>query len=77
MNKIKNIYLSYWFKELDYNPSSKVEELSSELRSIIDKPFMYNNEIPNTNIAIPRIQGISSDNKYLFTMSFTDCKPNP
>ena len=69
MNKIKNIYLSYWFKELDYNPSSKVEELSSEVRSIIDKPLMYNNEMPNTNIAIPRIQGISSDNKYFFTMS--------
>lgn len=69
MNKIKNIYLSYWFKELDYNPSSKVDELCDEIKSIIDKPLMYNQDMPNNNIAIPRIQGISSDNKYLFTVS--------
>ena len=69
MNKIKNICISYWFNELDYNPSDKVFELEDEVRSIINEPIMYNEDKSNTNIAIPRIQGISSDKKYLFTMS--------
>lgn len=69
MNKIKNIFISYWFKELDYNPVSKVGELENEISSVINAPLMYNAEMPNNNIAIPRVQGISKDNKYLFTMS--------
>lgn len=69
MNKIKNIFISYWFKELDYNPASKVGELENEISSVINAPLMYNKEMPNNNIAIPRVQGISKDNKYLFTMS--------
>ena len=69
MNKIKNIFISYWFKELDYNPASKVGELENEISSVINAPLMYNIEMPNNNIAIPRVQGISKDNKYLFTMS--------
>lgn len=69
MNKIKNIIISYWFNELDYNPSNKVLELEDEVKSIINEPLMYNDEKRNINIAIPRIQGISSDKKYLFTMS--------
>lgn len=69
MNKIKNIYLSYWFKELDENPSTKVFTLEEEIKSLINEPIMYNNENNKTNIAVPRIQGMSSDKKYLFTMS--------
>ena len=69
MNKIRKIYLSYWFRELDYNPASKVKELYDEVRSIVDKPLMYNQEMPSNNIAIPRIHGISSDGKYLFNVS--------
>ncbi len=69
MNKIKNIYLSYWFNELENNPSSKVFELESEIKSIINEPIMYNEDNSHKNIAIPRIQGMSKDKKYLFTMS--------
>ena len=69
MNKIKSVYLSYWFNELDENPSSKVYELEDEIKSIINEPLMYNDEKNHSNIIIPRIQGISTDKKYLFTMS--------
>ena len=72
MNKIKNIYISYWFKELDYNPSDKVMELESEIHSIIDEPLMYNDDKLLNNISMPRIQGISSDKKYLFTLSLVN-----
>lgn len=69
MNKIKNIYISYWFHELEENPSSKVFELEEEIKSIINEPLMYNDDKSHHNMGIPRIQGISKDKKYLFTMS--------
>ena len=72
MNKIKNIYLSYWFSELDYNPSDKIKELEEELKSVIDEPIMFNDDQQLNNISIPRIQGISKDKKYLFTMSLVN-----
>lgn len=72
MNKITSIYLSYWFSELDYNPAMKVNELEEEVRSIIDTPLMYNDDKSNRNISIPRIQGISSDKKYFFTLSLVN-----
>ena len=69
MNKIKNIYISYWFNELEENPSNKVFELEDEVKSVINEPIMYNEDKSHTNLLIPRIQGISKDKKYLFTMS--------
>ena len=69
MNKIKNIYISYWFNELKDNPSLKVYELEDEIKSVIDEPLMYNSDEFHNNIGLPRIQGISKDKKYLFTMS--------
>ena len=69
MSNIQNIYINYFFKELDYNPKEKVEELEKEVHAIIDKPLMFNEEPSNKLIGMPRIQGISSDKKYLFTMS--------
>ena len=69
MNKIKNIYLSYWFNELNNNPADKVLELEEEVKSIIDEPIMYNDDKTHNNLALPRIQGMSKDKKYLFTMS--------
>lgn len=69
MNKIKTIYISYWFHELKDNPSKKVFELEDEIKSIINEPLMYNNDDKHINLAIPRIQGISTDKKYLFTVS--------
>ena len=69
MNKIKNIYINYWFSEMDYNPAKHVNELEKEIKSIIDTPIMYNNTNQLNNISMPRIEGISKDNKYFFTMS--------
>ncbi len=69
MNKIKNIYISYWFPELKDNPANKVYELEDEIKSIIKSPIMYNEDNSHTNMVIPRIQAISADKKYLFTMS--------
>lgn len=69
MNKIKNIYISYWFHELSDNPSSKVLALEEEIKSIIDEPIMYNEDNSHANLSIPRLQGMSKDKKYLFTMS--------
>ena len=69
MNKIKNIYISYWFQDLDDNPASKVYELEDEIKNIIDTPIMYNDDKSHNNLLLPRIQGMSSDKKYLFTMS--------
>ena len=69
MQKIKNIYLSYWFSELEENPSSKVFQLEDEIKSIINTPLMYNDDKNHNNLIIPRIQGMSSDKKYFFSMS--------
>ena len=72
MNKINSIYISFWFKELSYNPSNKVNELEEEVHSILDMPMMYNDQLGNSNISIPRIQGMSKDKKYFFTMSLVN-----
>lgn len=72
MNKIKNIYISYWFHELDFNPSNKIDSLEKEIASIIDTPIIYNTDNNLKNIGIPRIEGLSSDKKYLFTMSLVN-----
>lgn len=70
MNKIRNIYISYWFHELDYNPSKKVYELEEEVRSIINEPLMFNEDNKRGNLIIPRVQGMSTDKKYLLTVSY-------
>ncbi len=72
MNKINNIYISFWFKELSDDPSNKVNELEEEVHSILDMPLMYNDKLGNSNISIPRIQGMSKDKKYFFTMSLVN-----
>lgn len=70
MNKIRNIYISYWFHELDNNPSKKVYELEEEVRSIINEPLMFNEDNKRDNLIIPRVQGMSTDKKYLLTVSY-------
>ena len=70
MNKIKTIYLSYWFHELETNPASKVYELEDEVRSIINEPLMFSEDNNKLNLIIPRVQGMSKDKKYLLTFSY-------
>lgn len=72
MNYIKNIQISYWFRELKYNPSDYVNELEEEIHSVIDTPLMYNDNKLLNNISIPRIQGMSKDKKFFFTMSLVN-----
>ena len=66
---IQSINISYWFKEIDFHPKDKINELMEEFKSIIDTPFLYNNEGVNKFISIPRIEGRSKDNIYTFNMS--------
>ena len=61
MNKIKNVYISYWYQELAYNPAKKVQVLEKEIVSIIDNPIMYNDDSNLNNISMPRIQGMSNN----------------
>ena len=72
MKIIKNIIISYWFKEINYNPAKRVNELEDEINSIFNAPVMFNDDKLLNNISIPRIQCISPDNKYLFTMSLVN-----
>ncbi len=68
-DKIQSIHICFWFLEMDYNPVVKIEELSSSIKSIINQDLMYNNEGIHNLISMPRIQGMSKDNMYFFTMS--------
>lgn len=72
MNKIESINISYWYKELDNNPINKVMELQNNLKSIIDADFMINDTPALQKISMPRIQGISNDKKYFFSMSLVN-----
>jgi len=71
--KINNVNISLWFKELDFMPQEKVNELENSLKSILDTSFLYNDIPIRKNIDIPRIQAKSKDNKYFFTLSLINC----
>jgi len=71
--KINNVNISLWFKELDFMPQEKVNELENSLKSILDTNFLYNDIPIRKNIDIPRIQAKSKDNKYFFTLSLINC----
>lgn len=71
-NKINNVIISYWYKELDNNPISKIEDLENSLNTMFVKPFLVNNMEVGHNISLPRIQAISSDKRLLFTMSLVN-----
>ena len=68
-NKVQNIIISYWFKELDYNPSIKIKEIEDSFKNIIDMPFLFNEEKEGRLVGMPRIEGISKSKKYFFNMS--------
>lgn len=71
-NKVNNIIISYWYKELDNNPISKIEELENSLNTMFIKPFLVNNMESGINLSMPRIQTMSSDKRFLFTMSLVN-----
>ena len=67
--EIQSFIISYWFKKLDYNPADKIDSLTDSIKSVIDTPLMYNNEDVKRLFSMPRIEGISSDKKNLFSIS--------
>ena len=69
MEQIKNIIISYWFKELSFNPKDKIDELDQEIGSVFNNSFMFNDENINHLISMPRIQVMDNDKNYLFQMS--------
>lgn len=69
MDRIRNVIVSYWFQELEYNPKDKLDVLSKELVSIFKLPFIYNEEKAHHLISLPRIEALSEDKKTLFQMS--------
>ena len=69
MDKIKNVIISYWYKELSVNPKEKINELEKELSGVFDMPFMYNQNETMNFISMPRIQAMTKDKKCLFQMS--------
>ena len=71
-NKVNNVIISFWYKELDSNPISKIEELENSLNTMFVKPFFVNNMECGINLSMPRIQTISSDKRFLFTMSLVN-----
>ena len=68
-NEIQSVLISYWFKKIDYNPKEKIDSLTDSVKSVIDTPLIYNNENAKRLFSMPRIEGISSDKKVLFSMS--------
>ena len=67
MNKIKNIYLSYWFSELEENPASKVFKLEEEIKSIMNEPIMYNEDNKFTRLTLEQ-----SDKKIVWEVPYED-----
>lgn len=71
-NKVNNVIISYWYKELMINPISKIEDLENSLNTMFVKPFLVNNMEVGRNLSMPRIQAINSDKTMLFTMSLVN-----
>lgn len=69
--KLKQVIISFWFKELEYNPICKVNELENGLSSYFSNPFLINEEEPFINIGMPRIIG-TNENNYSFNMSLVN-----
>jgi len=69
-NKTRNIIIGYWYKELELNPISKINDLENNLKNIFQDPFLVNNNLElGKNISVPRIQAINEDKTILFSMS--------
>lgn len=70
--KYKNAVISFWYKELEYNPICKVGELENNLGSYFQSPFLINEEPPFINIGLPRIVAHGINQDYLFNMSLVN-----
>ena len=66
--EIKQAVISFWYKELEYNPMCKVGELENSLASYFPGPFLINEQEPFVNISMPRI--IARANNEIFHSVF-------
>lgn len=66
--KIKQATISFWFKELSYNPICKVGELENCLNNHFNVPFLINDCEPFVNIGMPRIVARSDDAIFNMTL---------
>ncbi len=73
--KLRQVIISFWFKELEYNPICKVGELENSLSIYFQSPFLINEQEAFQNIAMPRIIANSTDNKS-FNMSLVNANIN-
>lgn len=73
--KTNNIIISYWFKPLDYNPISRIQELEKCLDDFI-KPCLVSNAPISHNLNIPRIQTTNKERKSFFSLSMINCIVN-
>ena len=74
--QVRNIVLSFWFSELDYNPIDKVNELENNLGMYFQKPFFINETKPYVNLVMPRIMAYSLDKKSDLNISLTNMVSN-
>lgn len=71
----KQANITFWFKELEYNPICKVNVLESELSNYFHNPFLINEQEPFINIGMSRIIA-TNENNYLFNMSLVNANLN-
>ena len=72
----KQAFITFWFKELDYNPICKVGELEERLQGQFKVPFLINDCEPFINIALPRIVANSLNNSCFFNMTLVNANLN-
>lgn len=68
--KFREVVISFWYKELEYNPICKVGKLESILSNLFDSPILINEQEPFINIGVPRI--VASNENYVFNMSLVN-----
>lgn len=73
---LKQAIISFWFKELEYNPICKVGELESHLKGDFKEPFLINEQEPFINIGLPRIAAKSDNMQCVFNMTLVNANLN-
>lgn len=76
--EIKQAVISFWYKELEFNPICKVGELENSLASYFEEPFLINEKEPLVNINLPRIIAQKGDEnlRFIFNMTLVSANLN-
>lgn len=74
--RVKQVVISFWYKEMEYNPISKVGMLEKELNNYFKAPFLINDKEPFINIGFPRIIAQGHDKKSIFNMTLVNANLN-